>query len=183
MNPWHHTCPHKWLRTQSSTHYSSHLIYPLTMRVIGTPQMLSQAVSSIFPCSPLPFGTWWIPSLSIPWCCLPHSSSDCLVFFSLSLCLARWFWPHHCSLCLFMMVRRSLCGLIACWILAQTSLLVTWSLYEMHSILQKHLISMACILLWSSSMRVHDSQAYRKMDLTRECISRILELREILLTL
>ena len=31
-------------------------------------------------------------------------------------------------------------------------------------------------------MRVHDSQAYRKMDLTRECINRILELREILLS-
>ena len=29
-------------------------------------------------------------------------------------------------------------------------------------------------------MRVHDSQAYRKMDVTRERISRILELREIL---
>ena len=59
--------------------------------------------------------------------------------------------------------------------------LVTWSLYEMCSILRKHLISMACILLWSSAVRVHDSQAYRKMDLTRERISRILELREILL--
>ena len=31
-------------------------------------------------------------------------------------------------------------------------------------------------------MRVHDSQAYRKIDVTRECISRILELREILLS-
>ena len=31
-------------------------------------------------------------------------------------------------------------------------------------------------------MRVHDSQAYRKMDVTREHISRILELREILLS-
>ena len=30
-------------------------------------------------------------------------------------------------------------------------------------------------------MRVHDSQAYRKMNVTRERISRILELREILL--
>ena len=39
---------------------------------------------------------------------------------------------------------------------------------------------MACILLWSSAVRVHDSQAYRKMDVTRERISRILELREIL---
>ena len=32
-------------------------------------------------------------------------------------------------------------------------------------------------------MRVHDSQAYRKMDVTRECISRILELREIFLSI
>ena len=31
-------------------------------------------------------------------------------------------------------------------------------------------------------MRVHDSQAYRKMDVTRKQISRILELREILLS-
>ena len=32
-------------------------------------------------------------------------------------------------------------------------------------------------------MRVHDSQGYRKMDVTREHISRILDLREILLPL
>ena len=31
-------------------------------------------------------------------------------------------------------------------------------------------------------MRVHDSRAYRKMDVTRERISRILELRKILLS-
>ena len=31
-------------------------------------------------------------------------------------------------------------------------------------------------------MRVHDSQAYRKMDVKRERISRILELTEILLS-
>ena len=42
---------------------------------------------------------------------------------------------------------------------------------------------MACILLWSSAVRVHDSQAYRKMDVTRERISRILELREVLLSI
>ena len=41
---------------------------------------------------------------------------------------------------------------------------------------------MACILLWSCAVRVHDSQAYRKMDVTRERISCILELREILLS-
>ena len=32
-------------------------------------------------------------------------------------------------------------------------------------------------------MRVHDSQAYRKMDVTGEHISHILELREILLSI
>ena len=32
-------------------------------------------------------------------------------------------------------------------------------------------------------MKVHDSQAYRKMDVTREHIRRILELREILLSI
>ena len=41
---------------------------------------------------------------------------------------------------------------------------------------------MACILLWSSAMKVHDSQAYRKMAVTRERISRILELREMFLS-
>ena len=41
---------------------------------------------------------------------------------------------------------------------------------------------MACILLCSSALRVHDSQAYRKMNTTRERISHILELREMLLS-
>ena len=71
--------------------------------------------------------------------------------------------PYHCSLHLFMIVRRYLCGPIACWILAWTSSLVTWSLYEMCSIFRWQLISMACILLWSSAVRVHDSQAGRWM--------------------
>ena len=39
-----------------------------------------------------PSGTWRTPGLSIHWCCLPTSFSVCLVFFPLSLCLARWFW-------------------------------------------------------------------------------------------
>ena len=54
--------------------------------------MISQPDSSMFPCSPLPSGTCRTPGLSIPWC-LPTSSFVCLVFFPLSPCLARWFWP------------------------------------------------------------------------------------------
>ena len=42
--------------------------------------------------------------------------------------------PYHYSLRLFTIVRRSSCGPIACWILARTSSLVTWSLYEMCSL-------------------------------------------------
>ena len=44
-------------------------------------------------------------------------------------------YPYHLRLNIFTMVRRSLCGWIACCILAQTFSLVTWSLYEMHTIL------------------------------------------------
>ena len=39
---------------------------------------------------------------------------------------------------------------------------------------------MTCILLCGCTVRVHDSQAYRKMAVTRERIIRVLELREIL---
>ena len=106
----------------------SSIIYPLIAGVIGAPQMTSQPISSIFPCSPLSSGTWRTPGLSIPWCCLPASSSVRLVFFLLSLFLARWFWPDlinrrhvHTT------IVRSSCGLIACCTLAKTSSFVTWS--------------------------------------------------------
>ena len=65
------------------------IIYPLTARVAGALQIISLPVSSIFPRSPLSSGTWWTPGLSIPRCCLPTSSSVCLVFFPLSRYLAR----------------------------------------------------------------------------------------------
>ena len=121
------------------------IIYPLTARVVGAPQMILQPVFSIFLCSPLPAGPCRTLGLSIPWWCLPTSSFVRLVFFPLSLCLARWFWPdlmngRHdhttCSLRLFTIVRRFSCGPIACLILAGTSSMVTWSLYKMCSILR-----------------------------------------------
>ena len=113
------------------------IINPLTVRVGGAPQMILQPVFSIFPCSPLPSGTCWTPGPSIRWCCLPTSSFVRLVFFPLSLCLARWFWPdlmngkydHTTAVCVFFTIaRRSSCGPVACWIFARTSSLVTWSL-------------------------------------------------------
>ena len=110
------------------------IIYPLTARVVGAPQMISQPVSSIFPSSPLPSWTCRTPGLSIPWCCLPAFSSVCLVFFPpftvpSKMVLARsdeWeTWPYHCSLRLFTMVRRSSCGPIACWVVYATEKNVT----------------------------------------------------------
>ena len=73
--------------------YSLHLHLSLYHRVVGTPQITSQPVSSIFLCSLLPSGTWQTPGLSIRWCCLSTSYSVCIVFFPLSLHLAGWFWP------------------------------------------------------------------------------------------
>ena len=118
---------------------SSSMIYPLTARVVGAPQIISQPVSSILPCYPLPSGTWRTLGLSIPLCCLPTSSTVCLDFFfpftvpcrMVSARPDEWeAWPYHFSLRLFTIVRSSY-GPIAGWILARTSSLVTWSLYEM----------------------------------------------------
>ena len=65
-------------------------------------------------------------------CLLPHFSVPC------KMVLARTdeqeTWPYQCSSHLVTVVWRSSCGLIACWVSARTSSLVTWSLYEMHSI-------------------------------------------------
>ena len=52
-----------------------------------------------------------------PWCCLPTSSSVCLVFFPFSLCLARWFWPdlmngrhyHTTAVCVSLQWSGGLC--------------------------------------------------------------------------
>ena len=64
------------------------------------------------------------------------SSHLCLVFFPLSRCLARWSWPdlingrrgHTTAVCVSLRWSRwRSCGPIACWILARTSSLVTWS--------------------------------------------------------
>ena len=99
MNPDIPSSTYDWLQTwiTITSHHRIALfiiIYPLTARIVGAPQMISQPVSSSFPCSPLPSGTWQASGLSIHWCCFPTTSSVCLVFSPLLLCLARWFWPN-----------------------------------------------------------------------------------------
>ena len=167
------------------------IISPLTARVVGAPWWFCNRFSPFFPVLNCPLGLAElrpVHSLMLsshlflcPPCLLPPFTVPCKMI--LARPDERETWPYHCSLRLFMIVRISLCGPIAGWILAQTSSLVTWSLYEMCSILRQHLISMACILIWSSAVRVHDSQPYRKMDVTRKCVNRILELTEIPLSI
>ena len=91
-------------------------------------------------------------------------------------------WPYHFSLRFLTVIRRSSYGLMACLILLRTATLVTWYLYDMRNICRKHLISMACILFCRSAERVHVSEAYRKMDMTRERISVIFELTVMFLS-
>ena len=90
--------------------------------------------------------------------------------------------PYHFSLRLFTVVKRSSYGPMAFPILAFTSSLVMWSLYEIPRSLRKHLISNACILLSMSAVMVHVSHAYKNMDMARERISLILELMAMFLS-
>ena len=65
---------------------------------------------------------------------------------------------------------------MACLILLRTASLVPWYLYDMRKIFRKLPISMACILFCRNAERVHVSEAYRKMDMTRKRISLVFEL-------
>ena len=73
-----------------------------------------------------------------PPCLLPPFTVPCKMV--LARPDERETYPYHCRLRLFTMVRSS-CGPITCWILARISSLVTWSLYEMCSILCSMVVS------------------------------------------
>ena len=109
-----------WQCGKCTSHH--HLVYPLTARVIGAPQMILQPFSPALwdLANSRPVHSLMLSSqlfLCLP-CLLPPFTVPC------KMVLAR----YHSSLCLFKIVRRSSCGPIACWILAQTSWLVIWSL-------------------------------------------------------
>ena len=65
----------------------------------------------------------------------------------------------------------------------RTSSLVTWSVDVMFSNLRQNFISKPCVLFSSSAVKIHDSHAYRNMDMTRERISFTFDSRDILLSL
>ena len=76
-------------------------------------------------------------------------------------------WQNHFSFCFLTRVRSSLYSPMAAWIFLWTPSLVTWSLNELFNSLREHLISKACILFSNSAVKVHDSQAYRNVEMTR----------------
>ena len=81
---------------------------------------------------------------------LPHWTVPCRIV--LASPDDRVTCPYHFSLRLFTEVRRSSYRPIVCHILAFTSSLVLWSLYETPRSLRKHLFSNACILLSMSAV-------------------------------
>ena len=126
--------------SQAKTQLIIIIIYPSTVRVAGAPQMFLQPVSSIFPCSPLPSGTWRTQAcpfpdvVFLPLLLSALSSSPFHFTVPCNTVLAR---PHEQE----MSIRLHFVSLYdgslnACWILAWTPLLVTCSLYEMCSILR-----------------------------------------------
>ena len=92
-------------------------------------------------------------------------------------------WPNHLSFRFLTRVRSSSYSPMAAWIFLRTSSLVTWSLYEMFISLLYHLISNTCVLFCNSAVKVHDSQAYRNMEMTRERISFTFDPNDLLFSL
>ena len=97
--------------------------------------------SHLFLCLPLRLPPWTVP------CRIVLASPD-----------DRVTCPYHVSLRLFTEVRPSN-DQMAFPVLAFTSSLILWSLYEIPRSLRKHLIFNACILLSVSAVMVHVSHA------------------------
>ena len=138
------------------------LTYPLIARVIGASKWFhnqfppfSSALQELVNSRPVHSLT---SSSHLFFCLLSSASFHC----ALQDGFGQTWWTGDMSiprsLRLFMMVRRSSYCPIACWILAWISLLVAWSLYEVHSICSSTsfpwLLFFAA-LLWGSMIYKH----------------------------
>ena len=141
-----HALQFAWCKLVHHYHHHHHHHHQSlkTAKVVEAPQMILQPVFSIFPVLHCPLGLAELKACPFPNVVFPPlplsalSSSPFTVPYKMILARPeeRETWPYHPSLRLFTIVRRFSCGLIACWILAWTSSLVTLSLYEMCSILR-----------------------------------------------
>ena len=178
-----------WLGSKHQLTISS-LIYPLTPRGVGAPWMNLKPIAFIFSCSPLPSGTWRTPACPfldvvfqlLPLSALSSSSFHC----ALQNGFGQTWWTGNMTIPLqfaSLHDRQEVFGWSDCLLDLGTDFLVGNMIFVWDAkYLAVALISMTCILLWTFAVRVHDSQAHRKMDMTRESIRRTLKLREILLS-
>ena len=92
-------------------------------------------------------------------------------------------WPNDLSFRFLTRVRSSSYSPMAAWIFLRTSSLVIWSLYEI-SIASGSISSQKpAFFSLNSAVKVHDSQAYRNMEMKRERISFTFDPRDMLLSL
>ena len=141
-------------------------------------------------CWPPPLSNYWAswpscppPPLFLRLCqpLLLSASSSFSFHCVLKVCLETW--PNHLNFRFLTRIRSPSYFSMAAWIFLRTSSLVTLSLYEMFNSLRKHLISKTCVLFSNSAVKVHDSQIYRNMEMSRERISFTFEPRDMLLSL
>ena len=147
--PWYQWSLKPWKILNVGLHYSlvsSHLSLSREGRW-GTTDDFRNQFRPFFPLLHCPLGLGELQACPFPDVVFPPLPLSALSSppTPLSLCLARWFWPdlmngrhdHTTAVCISLRSSGDLsCGPIACWILALTSSLVTWSLYEMCSILR-----------------------------------------------
>ena len=120
------------------------IIYPLNARVIGHHRWFHNQFPPFSPVLHCLLGLGNLPACPFPDVVFPPLSPSALSSSPFHCALQDgfgqtwWTGDMTLQLCLrlFTTVRRSSCGQTACWILAQTSVLVNWSLYEMRTILR-----------------------------------------------
>ena len=81
--------------------------------------------------------------------------------------------PNHLNFLSMTIASSSECGPIYLVTLLRTSLLVILSLYDMFDNSLKHILSNDVIFLCSSFVIIHVSHAYKNIELTSDCMSRI----------
>ena len=151
------------------------IIYPLTTRVVGDHRWFRNQFPPFPPVLHCPLGLDELQACPFPNVVFPPLPLSALTSSPFHCAVQDGFgqtwWTGDMtiplSLRLFTVVGRSSCGPIACWILAWTSSLVTWSLYEMVVSCGSTSFPWLVFLFWALLyVRVRDSQAYRKIDVT-----------------
>ena len=113
----------------------------------------------------------------LPFLLLPYTVPCRIIFASpvdLVIC------PYHLNLRFLTMVIRSSYGPIACLIVFFTSSFC--NMIPVGDVQKSSEAIIACIFLSNSAVRIHDSHAYRKIEMDKERIILILELRAMFLS-